>query len=56
LRVIRPRTCKHPATAKRSLREDISREVDISRKGALQAKLSLLERGQERVDEACVMF
>ncbi|HVP54857.1 MAG TPA: hypothetical protein VMU45_07670 [Candidatus Eisenbacteria bacterium] len=44
------------AAAKRSMKEEISREPNASRRSGLQQKLALLERVQERVDEACVMF
>lgn len=44
------------ATEKRRLKEEISREPDASLNADLLAKLALLERAQERVDEACVMF
>lgn len=44
------------AGAKRSLREEISREADVSRKNALESRLALLEPTLERVNEACVMF
>jgi len=44
------------AAEKRNLKDEISRELDGVRKGKLQSRLALLERAQERVDEACVMF
>ena len=44
------------AAAKRSMKEEISRETNASRRSDLQRKLAMLERVQERIDEACVMF
>jgi hypothetical protein len=44
------------ATAKRRLKEEISRQPGASPNADLLAKLALLGRVQERVDEACVMF
>lgn len=44
------------ATAKRSLKEEIACEADVSRKNALQSRLALLDPTLERVSEACVMF
>ena len=41
---------------KRKLKEQISREPDGYRKGELLNTLALLERVQERVNEACVMI
>ena len=41
---------------KRRLKDEISREPGASTKADLLTKLALLERVQERVDEACVMF
>lgn len=43
------------AAEKRSLNENLSRETDSVRKGRMQASLALLDRLQERVNEACVM-
>ena len=44
------------AGAKRSLKEEISREANVSRKNALESRLALLEPTLERVNEACVIF
>lgn len=44
------------ADEKKSLKELIAQEPEGVRKGKLQDTLVLLERVQERVDEACVMF
>jgi hypothetical protein len=44
------------AAEKRSLKDNISREPDGVRKGTMLAALVLLEKVQERVNEACVMF
>ena len=44
------------AAEKKNLKEAISRELDGVRKGKLLGTLTLLERVQERVDEACVMI
>ena len=44
------------ATEKKSLKEVISQELEGVRKGQLLGTLALLERVQERVDEACVMI
>jgi hypothetical protein len=44
------------AAARRSLKEEIAREADVSRKNALQSRLALLDLTLERVNEACVMF
>ncbi len=44
------------AAEKKCLKEAITQESDGVCKGKLQSKLALLDRVQERVDEACVMF
>ena len=44
------------AAEKGSLKDEVARELDGARKGKLQKTLALLERVQERVNEACVMF
>ena len=44
------------AVEKKSLKEAISQELEGVRKGKLLSTLMLLERLQERVDEACVMI
>ena len=44
------------AVEKKSLKEAISQELEGVRKGKLLSTLALLERLQERVDEACVMI
>jgi len=44
------------AAEKQDLKGQISRETEGLRKGKLQSTLELLERVQERVNEACVMF
>ena len=41
---------------KHSLKDDISREPNASRKAGLEEKLALLVRTLETVNEACVMF
>jgi hypothetical protein len=41
---------------KRRLEDQIARQPDLSLKTELQRQLQLLERVQERVNEACVMF
>jgi hypothetical protein len=44
------------ASKKRSLKDEVARQPDGTLKTELQRQLSLLERVQERVNEACVMF
>ena len=44
------------AGKKRSLKDEIARQPDATRKTELQRQLALLERVLERVNEACVMF
>jgi hypothetical protein len=44
------------AAEKSNLKGEIARELDGVRKGKLQNTLALLERVQERINEACVMF
>ena len=44
------------AAEKRSLQEKVASEQDTKRKANMHSRLVLLERVQERVDEACVMF
>jgi len=44
------------AAEKRNLKDEIAREADGVSKGKLQTTLALLERVQERVNEACVMI
>lgn len=44
------------AAEKCSLKDEISRAPEMAWKAKLQDKLALLERVQERIDEACVMF
>jgi hypothetical protein len=44
------------AGKKRSLKDEIDRQSNAALKAELQRKLALLERTQERVNEACVMF
>ena len=44
------------AGKKRSLKDEVARQPDGTLKTELQRQLSLLERVQERVNEACVMF
>jgi hypothetical protein len=44
------------AAEKSSLKDNISREPDGVRRGKMLAALALLEKLQERVNEACVMF
>lgn len=41
---------------KRSLKGEIAQQPDTALKAELQARLALLERILERVNEACVMF
>lgn len=41
---------------KRSLKGEIAQQPDTALKPELQARLALLERILERVNEACVMF
>ena len=44
------------AGKKRSLKDEVARQPDGTLKTELQRQLTLLERVQERVNEACVMF
>jgi hypothetical protein len=44
------------AAEKKSLKEAVAQEPEGARKGKLQNTLAVLERAQERVVEACVMF
>ncbi len=44
------------ASKKRSLKEEFITQRDATLKAELQRRLALLERVQERVNEACVMF
>jgi hypothetical protein len=44
------------ADKKRSIKDEIARQADGTRKTELQQQLALLERVLERVNEACVMF
>ena len=44
------------AGKKRNLKDEIARQPDAALKLELQRQLALLERVQERVNEACVMF
>lgn len=44
------------ADKKRSLKGAIARQPDAALKTELQRQLALLERVQEKVNEACVMF
>lgn len=44
------------ADKKRRLKDEIARQPDATLKAELQRQLTLLERVQERVNEACVMF
>jgi hypothetical protein len=44
------------AGKKRSLKDEIARQPDAALKLELQRQLALLERVQERANEACVMF
>jgi hypothetical protein len=44
------------AVKKRSLKDEIVRQLDATLKTKLEQQLALLERVQERVNEACVMF
>jgi hypothetical protein len=44
------------ADKKRSLKDEIERQPDGTRKTELQRQQALLERVLERVNEACVMF
>ena len=44
------------ADKKRTLNEEIARQPNAPLKPELQRQLALLERVQERVNEACVMF
>jgi len=44
------------AGKKRSLKDEVARQPDGTLKTELQRQLALLERVQERVNEACVMF
>jgi len=44
------------AAEMRVLKENILREPDGSRNFRMQANLAMLERLQERVNEACVMI
>jgi hypothetical protein len=44
------------AGKKRSLRDEIARQPNPALKTELERQLTLLERVQERVNEACVMF
>jgi len=44
------------AAKKRSLKDEIGRQPNAALKIELERQLALLERVQERVNEACVMF
>jgi len=44
------------AAKKRSLKDEIGRQRNAALKIELERQLALLERVQERVNEACVMF
>jgi len=44
------------AAKKRSLSDELARQPDAALKAELERQLVLLERVQERVNEACVMF
>jgi len=44
------------AGKKRSLKDEIVRQLDATLKSELERQLALLERVLERVNEACVMF
>lgn len=44
------------ADKRRRLKDEIARQPDGARKAELQRQLALLERAEERVNEACVMF
>jgi len=44
------------AGKKRSLQDAIARQPNAAQKTELEGQLALLERVQERVNEACVMF
>jgi len=44
------------AAEKRRLKEEMSRDSNASRNTELAARLALLQRTEERVEEACVMF
>lgn len=50
------KTAELLASKKRSLKEEFTSQADATVKAELQRRLALLERVQERVNEACVMF